>query len=324
LRNRLGSACRHDFDCAVGLVCAADGLCNTNRCGATPLADEICGDGLDNDCNGSVEDGCGYACARDDQPMTDVAETCNTGVSATEWFVPCGAVVTTHGSRSYASVNIRGRVFVTPLVADVSGTGELSITSTGALTVSGVIDATGAGYSDGEGPGAGTCDGGGGGYGGAGGGGHGCSSGGPTYGDAMSMDIQMGSSGASGDDTPGRGGGAVTLSAQTVVVTAAGAVLADGSRGTADDSTDEGGGGSGGGILLSGGTQINVAGTLSCRGAAGWDTGFASGGGGGGRIKLIAPTGTMTGVALVTGGAGGSSGPFTGAAGASGTFYQSY
>jgi hypothetical protein len=48
-----GTACTTDANCAAGQSCVA-GQCTTTGC----LAAEICGNGLDDDCNGVIDDGC--------------------------------------------------------------------------------------------------------------------------------------------------------------------------------------------------------------------------------------------------------------------------
>ncbi len=47
-----GAACATDLDCAAGQVCVA-GVCRASSC-----VPEICGNGLDDDCNGVIDDGC--------------------------------------------------------------------------------------------------------------------------------------------------------------------------------------------------------------------------------------------------------------------------
>ncbi|MBN2375582.1 MAG: hypothetical protein JXD22_04225 [Sedimentisphaerales bacterium] len=187
----------------------------------------------------------------------------------------------------------------------------------------GLINADAKGYRSNEGPGKGTpLDGGAGsGYGGKGGNsGHG-GTGGPVYGTAGGTDIEMGSGGAgtySGGSIPGgRGGGQVTLRADSIDIT--GTVSANGSAGSNYDWAA--GGGSGGGILIKS-TEMSISGALSSSGGQGGNGTWAGGGGGGGRIKLFygCYLDDASSIITITGGAGGT-GSWNGVAGQSGTYY---
>jgi hypothetical protein len=98
--------CTTDADCAATQACVAnrcmaegcvdadgDGFCADVDCddhdaAVHPGAAEVCGDGLDNDCDGVVDNGCGVTCAAD----TDCAanEVCVGGVCTADG-VTCAA-----------------------------------------------------------------------------------------------------------------------------------------------------------------------------------------------------------------------------------------
>jgi hypothetical protein len=267
-------------------------------------------------------------------------------------------------------VNLGDTVLVDPGVA-------LSVTAN-KIDIDGTLAGTGAGFAGGlaptpvpnnnpgapgGGPGGGAGGGfgpdvhgeggGGGGYGGPGGQGGentfgnnppGPALGGPTYGDASSPSVDMGSGGgaaashnccdpAIGGDG-GSGGSSISLFATDIFLD--GAIIADGQNGflgtIGSFSSSSGGGGAGGGILLDGAMTLN--GLLSARGGsgagfAGPSGGFATsgGGGGGGRIKLFGESFFDVGFSVdVSGGGFGATDPgfikADATAGAVGTFFD--
>jgi hypothetical protein len=330
-----GEPCSRDAECGASAPLCFEGVCTTRRCPATP-GDEVC-DGIDNDCNGTVDDGCALECSREDVPILDVDApgACNATCSAPldeQLYVPCGATLVTWGSAYYAGpATIAGTLRVRPESGTLPDAGQVAITATD-VDVTGLVDGSGRGFRAGRGPGAGRpCDGSvgagfGAGYGGDGGhpGESSCDSAnrGVAYGDAATATIARGSGGATGrgggaSSPGGRGGAAVTLAAPTVRV--AGEIRCDGENGSGGFAS--GGGGSGGGILLLAGTSLIVepgAVVSADGGRGGGGDFFAGGGGAGGRVKLFSPSRIVSGTVTAAGGAGGAS-SFNGSAGGAGS-----
>jgi hypothetical protein len=242
-------------------------------------------------------------------------------------IVPAGETYTLCGEHSYKEyVLIEGTLYVGSYTG-VAGTGILGLRAS-QITVSGTINGDGLGYRGSgnyqEGPGIGGYPGGGAGYGNTGGnyGGSSGGAGGPAYGTNNGDDIQMGSGGGdtSGGVYGGGNGGAVII-LEGFSVTVSGTLTVNGSAGL--NYTWGAGGGSGGGILI-GGIDVNISGNLSAIGGKGGDGNWSGGGGAGGRIKVFygrnLDTAGMS--AVLTGGAGGTSGYFPGTAGGTGTYYQ--
>ncbi|HIA35265.1 MAG TPA: DUF2341 domain-containing protein [Flavobacteriales bacterium] len=168
------------------------------------------------------------------------------------------------------------------------------------IIINGTIDGVGAGYSgaisgsNGNGPGGGggtlEAGAGGGGYGGIGGdggsdGGDSIGTGGITYGNSVSMAVDMGSGGLSDSisklGTGGNGGGALSLTGKVIEMNSAD-IFMDGAN--AEQGETGGGGGSGGTILIAGyNVDINYS-TLTANGGDGGDgcCGDDDGGGSGG------------------------------------------
>ena len=171
------------------------------------------------------------------------------------------------------------------------------------IIINGTIDGVGAGYSgaisgsNGNGPGGGggtlEAGAGGGGYGGIGGdggsdGGDSIGTGGITYGNSVSMAVDMGSGGGGGLSdsisklgTGGNGGGALSLTGKVIEMNSAD-IFMDGAN--AEQGETGGGGGSGGTILIAGyNVDINYS-TLTANGGDGGDgcCGDDDGGGSGG------------------------------------------
>ena len=178
------------------------------------------------------------------------------------------------------------------------------------IIINGTIDGVGAGYSgatsgsNGNGPGGGggtlEAGAGGGGYGGIGGdggsdGGDSIGTGGITYGNSVSMAVDMGSGGGGGLSdsisklgTGGNGGGALSLTGKVIEMNSAD-IFMDGAN--AEQGETGGGGGSGGTILIAGyNIDINYS-TLTANGGDGGDgcCGDDDGGGsgGGGILKMF-------------------------------------
>ena len=252
-----------------------------------------------------------------------------------------GTTTTLGGTLDYDSVQVinGGVLYVSSYDGDPSSTGTLHLIAD-SIEVDGTsqIVATGRGYrgqtnANGEGPGGGQggacCQdaGGGGGHGGAGGDASrdGCGGndgdGGSAYGDAYTLDVDMGSAGGAagaadgdGGGYGGYGGGAVILEAPSIEI--AGSITASGNSGSVFNN-DAAGGGAGGGILLIADT-LTCSGTLTANGGGGAVVDDGGGGGGGGVVKQFydSPSGLCT--VSVSGGSAGC-GAETGSAGISGS-----
>lgn len=190
-----------------------------------------------------------------------------------------------------------------------NGTGLLWLSVSGNVSIAAnsFINATGAGYragnstaafngGDGRGYGlGGDWVGSGGAYGGQGGRSWGSNYGGSTYGSFLDGAADMGSGGGYsplGSAIDGRGGGAVRITAGSVVESN-GSILADGAPG--DPASRGGSGGSGGGITITG-TTVSWYGFLNASGGFGITsgcTGALCAVGGGGRITVNASSGPV-------------------------------
>ncbi len=149
--------------------------------------------------------------------------------------------------------------------------------------------------------------------------------GGIHYGTIDGMDIQMGSSGGSSDNTfGGSGGGTITIN--STIVKNNGIVDLSGDNGPIPGGSRGGGGGSGGGlkILCS---ELTNSGSIVLdggNGSIGTQTANDDGGGGaGGRVKLFYETNPIQNNISVNGGIAGINGSVPGEAGDTGTIYNS-
>ena len=278
---------------ADGFVSITDGGddCDDGEHSVNPSAEEICGDGMDNDC-------------------VDGDALCP------DPLIVDGVTNLLSGERHFTAVSVinRGSIDVAPYNGSAD-TGWLHLIADSVTVESNsTIDGRWAGYrggyrSRGEGPGGGPRDStytSGGGYGGRGDEGlSGCHSssglGGRPYGTAGGDDIQPGSgAGGSARFAGGNGGGSIRIDA--AVLDIQGQLLVDGEHGT--DGT---GGGAGGGILLFADSG-SVSGTMSAvggHGSGGGGYAGGGGGGGGGRIKVFHGGVDLTGASvLVNGGDG--------------------
>lgn len=325
-----GDPCTEDTDCAGSTpLCAPSGVCAAIRCSASPSA-EIC-DGFDNDCNGTVDDGCPGQCTREDTPVVDDLNRCLGscgGFAPNSLIVPCGAHHTVHGERDYAAaVAIRGWLLVRPVDAEGVG-GWVSIGGT-TIAVSGYVNGAGRGFGPQLGPGASlSCSGSIGpgwgashaGLGGAGGLSS-CETAyrGPTY-----TSTTAGSGGGNGVNglaiAPGGCGGAGIALRSTVSMTVSGRIDTSGAPGSS--TLNGAGGGSAGDLSLWSDGTLTLSGQLNSSGGAGGPGGSAGGGGGsGGALRLVAADLNTSGASMVSsGGAGGvgASSMFDGLTGAGG------
>lgn len=62
LKSKKPAGCQSDADCAAGQVCQSGACTSQNPCKATK---EVCGDKIDNDCDGIVDEGCSAGCSSD-------------------------------------------------------------------------------------------------------------------------------------------------------------------------------------------------------------------------------------------------------------------
>ena len=263
-----------------------------------------------------------------------------------------GTVVVLHGEQKYNRVVIinSGILYVTHYDG-TEGTGMLSIKAKSIFVdAKSSIIANGCGYrgmenNDGEGPGGGKGGinavdaGGGGAYGGKGGDGvydywnSGIDGrGGEPYGDAKSVDINMGSAGGAAGSRDGdyggpggSGGGLISLQADSIEIL--GSVSANGSDGLIYNN-DSSGGGSGGGILMIGNTiAINRSLITANGGNGGTECGLpqcilddGGGGGSGGRIKIFYRISCAQNPKKIF--VNGGKGAFNGFTGENGTYYK--
>ena len=263
-----------------------------------------------------------------------------------------GSPVTLSGSHTFENVQVinGGTLLVAPYDGS-PGTGLLRLFATNLVVdAASSISADARGFrglenADGEGPGGGEGGdtvfdgGGGGGHGGRGGNGvldevvgfEFDGDGGLPYGNACSIEAQLGSAGGSagtrdGDfgGVGGNGGGAIWLEAPSITVM--GTVTANGGNG-AIFVNDSSGGGAGGSILFIA-DAITVSGSVSADGGSGGTTcggglcelDDGGGGGGGGRVKMYYGSLSITGDVTASGGPG--AGKFGAEAGEDGTTCQ--
>jgi len=142
----------------------------------------------------------------------------------------------------------------------------------------------------------------------------------PTYGDAFGP-IELGSGGGAGADKGGDGGGAIRISATTMVLE--GSIHADAEDLVTPDL--DGQGGSGGSVNLSADTLSGSA-TITARGGDGHNVNqLTRSGGGGGRIALVATDASgWSGTLDARGGAGSPTSTIPGEPGGPGTIYTDF
>lgn len=251
----------------------------------------------------------------------DAPETLDLGDGSDgELNVTSGTTVI-NGTKNYTKVYIGPNATVTCDAWNGSTTGSIIIKCQGEAKIEGTIDVSGKGYrglsggnysyQKAEGPGGGfaghwtyeggggrgSAGGGGGGYGtkgGSGGGFGGWGQGGSIYGDPELTTLELGSGGGNGGPENsaqawkggdgGYGGGAVKITANSVIVS--GTITANGTGGSMSNGTG-GGGGSGGSIYIKG-YSANVTGACTVRGGDGPGD---AGEGGQGRILVAEPVG---------------------------------
>ena len=308
-----GDAGTSTTSCAAPTGYVADATdCDDTRASVNPGAAEVAGNGVDDDCDGLVDESAAL--------LVD------------------GTVMTlSAGSYVFDRVEILrgGTLFLEDQV--VIETNDFTVDSASAVDGDEAGEAGGASRTVGAGSGGGgtssNAGAGGGGYGGAGGmggydSGDSPGAGGPTYGGSTSMSIQVGSGGGGGGGVSGgAGGGALEVYAASIDI--AGTITVTGGAGSMTTGYGQGsGGGSGGGLLLVGG-DISVSGLLDASGGPGGDgTSSANdggGGGGGGRVKVFYSNGlSFAGTCDVSGGDGGIYGTVAyGEDGDDGTCYES-